>query len=277
MNVEHRTSNVECGIASLSQLDIKEMSHTPEIPPPAVIDDLDQPQQARLVIDFLHRIVVHYALWFTEVRHQLGMDKALEALDQASHRSLGIQLKRLAKILGFELEDGIPRALLETSPQDLQQLLTGVAANWLANDGVWFQAVEFAHGMNDAKRCNDSCWGHFSPFEAWDIKRFLELPDHPGLAGLKQALNFRLYARINTQSFEDDGPNAFFFRMNACRVQAARQRKGLDDYPCKSGGLVEYTYFARSIDDRIRTECLGCPPDEHPDTWFCAWRFSIQP
>ena len=64
-----------------------------------------------------------------------------------------------------------------------------------------------------------------------------------------------------------------YFQMNDCRVQSARKRKGLDDYPCKSGGLVEYTYFARSIDERIKTECIGCPPDDHPEDWFCAWRF----
>jgi len=129
--------------------------------------------------------------------------------------------------------------------------------------------------MNDAKRCNDSCWAHFSPFEAWSIKKYLDLPQNPGLEGLKKALGFRLYARINTQSFIDEGPDSFVFQMNQCRVQYARKRKGLDDYPCKSGGMVEYTYFARSIDPRIKTECIGCPPDDHPDEWYCAWRFKI--
>ncbi len=64
--------------------------------------------------------------------------------------------------------------------------------------------------------------------------------------------------------------------MNECRVQSARKRKGLDDYPCKSAGLVEYAYFARSIDDRIQTECIGCPPDPHPEDWYCAWRFTLR-
>jgi len=40
---------------------------------------------------------------------------------------------------------------------------------------------------------------------------------------------------------------------------------------------VEYTYFARSIDDRIETVCIGCPPDAHPDGWYCAWRFTLRP
>jgi hypothetical protein len=239
------------------------------------IDDLSKADLLKLVPDFLHRIIIHYALWFTEVRHQMGMPKALEMLDRVLERNLGIQMGRLGQTLGFEVVDGLPSALTKLDETALLKLIDAVAKNWLVNDGVWFQAVEFSSNMTEAKRCNDSCWAHFSPFEAWSIKRLLGLGESPGLQGLAKALNFRLYARLNTQStiFEDD--HTLIFRMNVCRVQAARQRKGLEDYPCKSGGLVEYAYFARSIDARIATECIGCPPDPHPPEWFCAWRFSI--
>lgn len=239
------------------------------------IDDLEHQDLVRLIGDMFHRIVLHYALWFTEIRHQMGMEKALEALDTASRRSIAIQMKRLSKALGFELKDDLPTALSNLPRDRLLSLMDTVAVNWLANDGVWFQAVEFTAGMADAKRCNDSCWAHFSPFEAWSIRRFLQLGTKPGLAGLKTALGFRLYARVNTQSFHDETDDSFIFQMNECRVQSARKRKGLEDYPCKSGGMAEYTYFARSIDPRIHTECIGCPPDAHPDKWYCAWRFSI--
>ncbi len=241
------------------------------------IQDLDHEQTARLIIDMFHRIIVHYALWYTEIRHQMGTERALEALKTASERGYEIQMKRLGKVLGFEMKDGIPVPMLNMSKEKLSDLMDCAAANWIANDGVWFQAVEFTNGMIDAKRCNDTCWAHFSPFEAWTIRRFLNLPDNPGLEGLKRALNFRIYARLNTQSVIDDTPNSFIFRMNECRVQSARKRKGLDDYPCKSGGMVEYTYFARSIDPGIKTECIGCPPDRHPEDWYCAWRFILNP
>lgn len=241
------------------------------------IDNLDNESIARLIIDMFHRIVVHYGLWFTEVRHQMGTERALNALGNAFDKSSAIQLKRLSKIFGFKVnEEGIPEALLHMDKEALLTLLDGISVNWLANDGVWFQSVEFTSGMNDAKRCNDSCWAQFSPFEAWSIKRFLNLKENPGLDGLKKALNFRLYARINTQSFIDEGLDSLVFQMNECRVQVARKRKNLDDYPCKSGGLVEYTTFASAIDNRIKTECLGCPPDDHPSEWYCSWRFTLK-
>ena len=85
-----------------------------------------------------------------------------------------------------------------------------------------------------------------------------------------------MYGSINVQSINDEKPDSFVFQMNQCRVQAARKRKGLDDYPCKTVGLVEYPYFASAIDDRIITECVGCPPDAHPEGWFCAWKFILK-
>ncbi len=237
---------------------------------------LDKTLKARLIVDMLTRIVVHYGFWFTEVRHQMGMDKALEVLEKATGKSVSIGLKRFSDILGFELEDGLPKALVEMEEEKIDALMGAVAKNWLVNDGVWFQTVEFDNGMNDAKRCNDSCWAQFSPYEAFAIKKFLKLDDQCGLEGLKKALYFRMYSLINVQSIVDEGPESFVFQMNDCRVQSARKRKNLDDYPCKSAGLVEYAYFASAIDKRIETECIGCPPDDHPEDWFCAWRFTLK-
>jgi hypothetical protein len=237
--------------------------------------DLSREGLARLLLDMFHRIMVHHTLWFAEVEHQLGMPRALEILGQAYDQSYRIQMERLSKTLGFEMVNGIPKPLLDMPEEALRNLLHNVAANWLANDGVWFQAVEFSMGMFDAKRCNDSCWVRFSPFEAWSVKRFLGLPEPAGIEGLKRALRFRMYAYINTQSIIEEGPNSFVFRMNDCRVQSARKRRGLDDYPCKSAGVVEYRTFASTMDPRILTECICCPPDSHPDEWWCAWRFSL--
>jgi len=41
------------------------------------VEDLSREDTARLVMDMFHRIIIHYSLWFTEVRHQMGMEKAL--------------------------------------------------------------------------------------------------------------------------------------------------------------------------------------------------------
>lgn len=239
------------------------------------IENLSRKELGVWVMDAVRRAIVHYGMWYAEVAHQLGVEAANRLEGRTAERGTRIIIERLGKVLGFETTDGLPNALLQMEQKKLVDLARAVSVNWLVGDGVWFQAVENERDMTSAKLCNDGCWAHFSPYEAHRIKQLLDLPGKPGLDGLARALQFRLYAWINRQSirFEDDG--SLRMEMNECRVQAARKRKGLTDYACKSAGLIEYPFFATAIDPRIKTECIGCPPDPHPDDWFCAWRFKI--
>ncbi len=238
------------------------------------IENLDDAALSRLAVDLIRRSLLHYGIWFNEVNHQLGLAEALKIEDEVFAKLCPLVIKRLSGALGFAVENDLPRSLSGLPREKLLSLIDAVSANWLAGDGLWFQAVEARHEMFTAKRCNDTCWTRFSPFEAARIKALMDLPDRGGLDALETALGFRLYSRINIQTTERQG-DSLVFKMVKCRVQDARNRKGLDDYPCKSAGVVEYTSFAREIDPRIRTECIACPPDDHPDDWFCAWKFSI--
>ncbi len=238
-------------------------------------EEAENDQLPELVLDAFRRIIVHYGQWFAQAEHQFGMERAQEIEQAVWKVSFGNQIKRIGKVLGFPVTDGMPAYLAAMDRGTALDLLQNLSVNWLANDGIWFQAVENKLGMNDAKRCNDTCWSRYSPYEAVRIKELLDLPAAGGLTALKQALGFRMYALINDQSIEEIDDRSFIFYMNNCRVQAARQRKGLPDYPCKSAGLVEYPCFATAIDPGIRTECVGCPPDDHPAEWFCAWKFTL--
>jgi hypothetical protein len=247
----------------------------PECPLPKSFDSLSNPELIRWIMEGFRRTVIHYGSWFRDVESQLGIQRASKIEAEAGNLSWEMIMNRLSSILGFEMEDGMPKALRQMSRVQLVQLLEAVTANWLTNDGVWFQTVEKHFGMDYARRCNDTCWSRFSPYEATRIKELLGLPEYPGIQGLKLSLGFRMYARLNRQTIEDVDDNAFVLKINECRVQAARKRKAMEDYPCKSSGMVEYPTFASAIDARIRTECLGCPPDKHPEAWYCAWKFIL--
>jgi len=238
-------------------------------------EELSSKEMAVLIMDLIHRTFVHHALWFSEVEHQLGLPRALELMNETWQKTYPVQIKRLAQIFNFDLVDDLPATLLSRNKDELLKIMEELSKNWLAADGIWFQTVEARYDMEEAKRCNDSCWTKFSPLEAFSIKKFLGLPEFGGLDGLKKALRFRLYACINLQTIIDDTQQSFILQMNDCRVQSARKRKGLADYPCKSAGLVEYRTFAETIDARLQTQCLGCPPDAHPEDWFCSWRFCL--
>ena len=238
------------------------------------LEELNQNDLARFVIQVFRRAILHYGIWFNEVHHQLGLEEAIRTEEEVAASIFPTITKRLSQVLDFNTKNGLPVGLANMEKEKLIDLIDAMSVNWLANDGVWFQAVENRHDMYTGKRCNDTCWTRYSPLEATMIKSFLQLPEQSGLDGLQQALGFRLYARINEQTMERSG-DELVFRMVNCRVQEARKRKGLPDYPCKSAGLIEYRTFARAIDPRIKTECIGCPPDEHPQAWVCAWRFYI--
>jgi hypothetical protein len=165
--------------------------------------------------------------------------------------------------------------LQQHSKEELIDLLEIAAKNWLAHDGLWFLAAEDAFDMETAIELDRRAWEQFTVIEAKRIMRFLDIEPGGGIPALKKALRYRLYARINEQEMIDVDERTLIFRMNDCRVQAARKRKGLPDFPCKPVGLVEYANFATTIDPRFQTECIACPPDPHPDEYWCAWKFTL--
>jgi hypothetical protein len=166
--------------------------------------------------------------------------------------------------------------LKRLSKQGLLAYIEDVSKNWLAIDGTWFQAVEEKYGLAEAIELDAVQWQRFSVIEARRIMKRFEIPERGGIPALVNALKFRVYANINEQEMVDVTETRCVFRMINCRVQYARKRKGLPDFPCRAVGMVEYAYFARTIDPRIETRCLACPPEEHPDEYCCAWEFRLK-
>lgn len=169
-----------------------------------------------------------------------------------------------------------PDPIEQLSKEELLQVLRDFAANWLAHDGTWFLAAEKEFDMETAIKLDTEAWRVFSPIEAGRIMKRHNIPENGGLEALKKALFCRMYSRLNVQEIVEETENSFIFRMNDCRVQSARKRKNLPDFPCKSVGVVEYSTFAEKIDPRIKTECVACPPDDHPDEYYCAWKFTLE-
>ena len=159
----------------------------------------------------------------------------------------------------------------------LMALLENAAKNWLAHDGLWFQAVEERFDLETAMELDGRAWEKFTVVEARRIMQFLGLEQGGGIPALAHALDFRLYALLNVQEVVDMSDTRCIFHMRDCRVQAARRRKGLPDFPCKQVGIIEYSGFARTIDPRIRTRCITCPPDHHPEDTWCSWEFTMEP
>jgi hypothetical protein len=163
----------------------------------------------------------------------------------------------------------------DMSREELLRALEMFARNWLAHDGCWFLAAEARDGMQAAIELDARAWEQFAAVEARRILATFDVAPGGGLAALEKALGLRMYALINAQRAEcsDDG-RCLRFYMDVCRVQETRRRKGLPDFPCKSVGSVEFETFARTVDPRIRTRCLHCPPDA-TEGKYCGWEFRL--
>lgn len=161
------------------------------------------------------------------------------------------------------------------SREELLRALEMFAKNWLAHDGCWFLAAEEQLGMQMAIDLDGQSWKRFAAAEARRIMATFDIAPGGGLPALEEALGLRLYSVINAQRVEwsSDRTRLRFF-MDICRVQETRNNKGLPPFPCKEVGIIEFETFARTVDPRIRTTCLNCPPDK-PQPYYCGWEFTL--
>jgi hypothetical protein len=173
--------------------------------------------------------------------------------------------------------DDVAEHLRSLDKEELVRIAMDDAKNWLAHDGLWFQAVEAAHGMEAAIAADRAAWERFTSIEARRIMARLDLAPGGGIPALVECLRHRLYARLNSQEVREVTQTRAVLVMRDCRVQAARARKALSPFPCKSVGLAEYAEFARAVDPRLETRCLACPPDPATEEAWCAWEFSLPP
>ncbi len=164
----------------------------------------------------------------------------------------------------------------DLTKDDLWNLLTDAAKNWLAHDGLWFLAAEEKFGMETAINLDERAWHGFAVVEAKRIMKRLKIQLGGGIPALVKAFDYRMYAFINTFEITEISEERCVFRMKSCRVQDARKRKGLPDFPCKPVGITEFSQFASTIDPRIKTRCIACPPDEHPEGEWCSWEFTVE-
>src|SRR5680860_530660 len=107
----------------------------------------------------------------------------------SSRRARGTRRVGMSDIVDI---DGI-RTLEDMSREELLEILLDDAKNWLAHDGLWFQAVEAEQGMEDAIRADTEAWGGFTVVEAKRIMKRLGMEAGGGVEALVECLSCLLY------------------------------------------------------------------------------------
>lgn len=52
--------------------------------------------------------------------------------------------------------------------------------------------------------------------------------------------------------------------------------RGWNFIPARQSVLIEYTGFAKTIDDRFECEALSCYPEITDETCNCSWKFILK-
>ncbi|GAI74218.1 unnamed protein product, partial [marine sediment metagenome] len=87
----------------------------------------------------------------------------------------------------------------DLTKEELLNLLVDAGKNWLAHDGLWFQAVENKFDIETAIELDGKTWEKFTQIEAKRIMKRLNIEPGGGIPALMQTLKFRFYAFINVQ------------------------------------------------------------------------------
>jgi hypothetical protein len=74
---------------------------------------------------------------------------------------------------------------------------------------------------------------------------------------------------------EEEGRDRIVFYYPRCAVQEGRRKQGKQVFPCKTMKTTLLSNLARAIEPRASIRCLACPPDPHPDGFWCKWLLTM--
>jgi hypothetical protein len=159
------------------------------------------------------------------------------------------------------------------SPSELRNYLQFMLWHYRVMDSFWYISIAEQFDEAVADRINEKVWGRIPAKAAQDLLQRFNIQER-GLDGFVKALRYWPWRILVGYQIEQN-PDDVVITVPFCPTQAARLKRGLKEYACKEMHRGEFESFAGAVDARIQVECLFAPPDLHPESMFCKWRFSL--
>jgi len=148
-----------------------------------------------------------------------------------------------------------------------------MANNWWNLQNNWMLNISKDYGSEIAAKYDALVFGRQAEVQAWRIKKFLKLGDDMN-SFIKAVGLSTLLANVDYDISEVNDKHCRI-RVTSCSMQLARRKVGLPELPCKIAGIAANSKFALAMNPKIKTTCVICPPDEHPENRWCEWEFDL--
>lgn len=163
--------------------------------------------------------------------------------------------------------------LKELSREELIAQVEFLADSWWNLQGNWMQNVSERFGSETAAELDGIVFGRAGEVQAKRLKKIYNLGDD--IEALAKAINLStLLSNVEFEYIQIDKKHCRL-RITKCNMQLGRLASGLSELPCKVPGTAANARFASAINPRIRTTCIVCPPDSHPEDIWCEWQFDL--
>ena len=170
----------------------------------------------------------------------------------------------------------VDREMLAKTPKEqlLDYLFLQIRNLWRV-DGLYFLGIEKRFGTVAAAEIDAGVWEIMAQIEAKILQKMFKVGENSNIPTIIELLQKSSWAL--DQPFKTVSVNAkqATLRIVKCRTQDTRLSKGLGEFPCKPVRFGYLKKFAKTLNPKVKVECIVCPPDTHPEDSWCKWKFTV--
>lgn len=147
--------------------------------------------------------------------------------------------------------------------------------NFFDLDKKWMDNIEERYGDEVALEFDRLCYVPTMGLIASKLKEFFGFAGEDDLSILAKVYQLSPFALAGVNYEFELTSNRLTRRVRKCPMQLSRRERGKAEEPCKPSLIEATATIAKAINPRIKVTHIICPPDPHPEDFWCEVTFEI--